>query len=426
VKIYCSGIGGIGLSAYAALQNANGHGVLGSDRTESELLAKLREQGISVSLNQDGTFIPEDADLFVYSEAIAKDAPERLCAQELKIRSISYFKALGELSRDYKVIAVCGTHGKSSTVAMAARVLIDSGKDPTVVVGTKLKELDGANWRKGDSDLFLLEACEYRGSFLNLSPDIILMTNVDGDHFDAFASQEEYQETFVEFLKLLPGDAPVITHMDDPDCARVAKDSRNIINADELPLPSLNVPGKHMQENAQLVAVLAQVLDIDQEQARGALAKYQGCWRRMEVKGTYGEGITVIDDYAHHPKEIAATISAAKEVYPERRLVIAFQPHMHDRTLKLYDDFVTCFRGADLVVVTDVYDARSDVEKEKVDMEKFVLDIEKGSGVKTLYGGDLRKTESILKSDALQSNDILLCLGAGDITGMAGSLVSSV
>ncbi|MDP7247930.1 MAG: Mur ligase domain-containing protein, partial [Candidatus Peribacteraceae bacterium] len=152
MKIYCSGIGGIGLSAYAAMQNANGHEVLGSDRAESELLNDLRSQGISISLNQDGTYIPEDVELFVFTEAMPKDAPEMVRARELGVKMQNYFEALGDLSLGFKVIAVCGTHGKSSTVAMAARVLIDAGVDPSVVVGTKLKELDGRNWRKGNSD----------------------------------------------------------------------------------------------------------------------------------------------------------------------------------------------------------------------------------------------------------------------------------
>ncbi|MDD5469613.1 MAG: Mur ligase domain-containing protein, partial [Candidatus Peribacteraceae bacterium] len=204
MKIYCSGIGGIGLSAYAFLQQKNGHTLLGSDRVESTMTAALSGEGIAVSCEQDGSHIPEDCDLFVYSEAIPQDAPERRKAAELGIRQCSYFQALGELSRDSRVIAVCGTHGKSSTTAMAAKVLMDAGQDPTVVVGTTSPDLGGQNWRKGGSDLFLLEACEYRRSFHHLSPDIILMTNADGDHFDAFASVEEYQQAFVDFLRLLP------------------------------------------------------------------------------------------------------------------------------------------------------------------------------------------------------------------------------
>ncbi|MBU0766595.1 UDP-N-acetylmuramate--L-alanine ligase [Patescibacteria group bacterium] len=424
MKIYCSGIGGIGLSAYAALQKANGHEVLGSDRAESDILKKLREQEISVALNQDGTFIPDDIDLFVYSEAIPKDAPERRRAEELGVKMQSYFQALGELSQNHTVIAVCGTHGKSSTVAMAARVLIEAGKDPTIVCGTKLKELDDSNWRKGESDIFLLEACEYRRSFLALHPNIVLMTNVDGDHFDAFDSVKDYQEAFIEFLKSVSMDGKIITHMEDYDCIRVSKESgKDTVDADVFPLSELSVPGRHMQQNAQLVLGLTQVLDIPQEDAIKSLSGYPGCWRRMEVKGEYGDGITVIDDYAHHPREIEATLEAMRSAYSDRRLVCVFQPHMHSRTLKLYEDFTKCFGQADIVVITDVYDARSDVDKEKVNMSAFIEDIARNSNVETIYGFDLLKTKSLLKEDILQSGNVLLCLGAGDITNLAGSLV---
>jgi len=426
MKIYCSGIGGIGLSAYAALQKSCGHEILGSDRSESELLNDLRSQDISVALNQDGTFLPEDLDLFVYSEAIPRDAPERLRAEELGVKSISYFQALGEFSRDYTVLAVCGTHGKSSTTAMAARVLIDSGIDPTIVVGTKLVELNGRNWRKGESDFFLLEACEYRRSFLNLSPNVVLLTNADGDHFDAFDSIEDYQKAFVDFLDLVPMDGAIYTHLSDPDCAKIASEVTRtpVHDVDIFPLPNLSVPGDHMRQNGQLVLGLAEHLGIEQESALISLKQYNGCWRRMELVGTTAADIPVIDDYAHHPREVQATIAAAREAHTGKRLVCVFQPHMHDRTIKLYKEFLQCFRGADLLLLTDVYDARSDVETDRVDMEKFVQDIRENSGVDARYSGDLSQTKSLLANEVLQKGDILLCMGAGDITSMARSFVA--
>jgi len=424
MNIFCSGIGGIGLSAYAAFRNAQGHTIAGSDCAKSALIEDLRSQGIAVTLNQDGSAVPGECDLFVYSEAIPNDAPERVRAQELGVPMQNYFQALGDLSRDKKVIAVCGTHGKSSTVAMAAHVLLDAQKDPSIIVGTKLRELDGKNWRCGDSDLFLLEACEYRRSFLALSPDIVLLLNADGDHFDAFASAEDYQRAFVEFLNLLPEDGIIITHLGDPGCeAIVRKLKREVRDIDGFPLPELATPGRHMQENAQLVLGLCELLAVPQEAAMQSLASYQGCWRRMEVRGVWGDGVTVIDDYAHHPRELSATIRAIAQEYDGHRLVCAFQPHMHDRTLKLYDGFVCCFQNAHLLVVSDVYDARSDVEKEHVDMQRFVDDIQKGSGIPVRYGGKLNATQKLLTMEILQPNDILLCLGAGDITKMAGRLV---
>lgn len=426
MTIFCSGIGGIGLSAYASLRRAEGHRVIGTDRSDSALLEDLRSQGIEIVLNQDGSAIPDDCSLFVYSEAIPVDAPERKRASELGIPMQSYFHALGEISKSYRVVAVCGTHGKSSTTAMAARVLIDAGLDPTVVVGTKVPELGGRNWRKGKSSLFLLEACEYRRSFHFLSPTIVLMTNADGDHFDAYKDLAEYQAAFVEFLKKLPEDGVVITHGDDADSLRIATESGHaIINADQLPLPELNVPGAHMRQNARLVAALAENLEIPQEKAKKSLLEFAGTWRRMEVKGQRDDGVTVVDDYGHHPKEIRATLSAMKEAYPTRRRVCVFQPHTHDRTIKLYDDFLTSFTDCDLLVITDVYEARKDIETAKVDIKKFEADLQAKSGVMCVYTGSLQDTEETLKKELMKPNDVLICMGAGDITRLADTMVRS-
>lgn len=426
MKIFCSGIGGIGLSAYAALQRAQGHEVFGSDRADSALLQDLRSQGITVSLAQDGSALPADLDLFVYSEAVPVDAPERVLAAQRGVRSLSYFHALGELSAGYRVIGVCGTHGKSSTTAMTARMLIACGLDPTVVVGTKVPELGGRNFRIGKSDLFLVESCEYRRSFHFLSPAIVLMTNVDGDHFDAYADVAEYQQAFVDFLARLPADGAVITHGSDADCARVAQQSgRRVVDADAQPLVPLAVPGRHMQQNAQLSLALAAELGVAHDAAVAALAGFAGTWRRMEVKGTILDDVVVVDDYAHHPVEIRATLQAMRSAHPHRRIVVAFQPHTHDRTLKLYDDFVTAFVDADVVVVPGVYNARKDIEHGSVDVPRFVSDLAAGSAVEALETAGLDAAREQLLRQVLRPHDLLVCMGAGDITSLAQRLVAA-
>jgi UDP-N-acetylmuramate--alanine ligase len=435
MKIYCSGIGGIGLSAYAAMQKANGHQVMGSDRGESALIQDLRSQGIEVFLSQDGSHVPSDAELFVYSEAVPEDAPERLKAAEYGIRAISYFAALGELSKDRFVIAVCGTHGKSSTTAMAARVLIKAGKDPSVIVGTKVPELGqtspdglrpagGRNWRKGSSDLFLVEACEYRRSFHYLSPDLILVTNVDGDHFDAYADLQEYQEAFAEFFRLLPEDGVVIGHLDDAQSEAVIRGGgHDAVDADTVPLPEVGVPGEHMRQNARLALAMAMKLGIPEQAARSALKGFAGTWRRMERKGTGKHGGPVIDDYGHHPVEIRATLAAVREAYPGKRIVCVFQPHMHDRMRKLYDEFLTSFTDCDVVVVTDVYSARLKPGEELVDLPKLVADLARVSGKEVINGESLEQAERMLPG-ILKPEDVLVCMGAGDITNLAGRLVA--
>ncbi len=423
MKIYCSGIGGIGLSAYASLQKLSGHEVLGSDRSDSALLDDLRSQGIKVFLDQSGAAVPKGCDLFVYSEAIPPSAPEREKAEEYGIEQHSYPSAVGNLSRGKNLICVCGTHGKSSTTAMVARLLIETGKDPTVVVGTKLKELGGRNWRQGKSDLFVLEACEYRHSFHHYSPRIILLTTCDGDHYDFYKNKDEYIQSFVTFVQKLPEDGILITHLSDPDCKRVADEAgRTVVDADSLPMIRLQTPGKHMQRNSQLALSLAELLGIHLEDAIRAVSGYAGSWRRMEYKGKYQKGQPVVDDYAHHPVEIRATLQALKEQYAPRRLVCVFQPHTHDRTLKLYEDFTACFRDANLLIVTDVYEARKDIETGTVDMDAFITDIQKNSDTQVLKGGSLAAIAKILPSITTEA-DVIVCMGAGDITDLADKLV---
>lgn len=425
MKIYCSGIGGIGLSAYAAHQAARGHTVLGSDKSDGPLLEDLRDLGVQVFLRQDGSCVPSDCDLFVYSEAIPADAPERARARDFGIPSQSYFHALGQLSNDAFVIAVCGTHGKSSTTAMVAKMLIDAGKDPDVVVGTKMTELGGRNWRRGESGIFVVEACEYRRSFHYLSPDIVLMTNVDGDHFDAFADVDEYREAFVTFLKRLPGDGCVITHGADADCVAVAQASgKEMIDADADPSPDLGVPGEHMRENGRLVLALARRLGIDASVARESLRTFRGTWRRMEIKGQTSAGAIVIDDYAHHPKEIRATLRAVREGNPGRRVVCVFQPHTHDRTLKLYDDFLDSFSDADMVVIPDVYNARTDIETAAVDVPRLCADIAARSGTVCIDGRGLDATLELIEG-MHKSADVLVIMGAGNVTWLAADLAAS-
>lgn len=423
MKIYCSGIGGIGLSAYAAHQLERGHEVYGSDRSDSAIVQQLRELGAHISLNQDGSYVPSDSDLFVYSEAVASDHPERIRARDFHIPTQSYFHALGELTHDAFVIAICGTHGKSSTTAMVGKMLIDAGKDPSIVVGTRMKELDGRNWRKGKSDLFVVEACEYRKSFHYLSPDIVLMTNVDGDHFDAFSSIEEYQAAFVTFLKRLPQDGVVILHGNDRDSLSVTETSeRTMINADLQDTIVTGAPGNHMRQNALLVAALGKHLHIHHDVIVKSLAEFTGTWRRMEVKGETKNGVTIIDDYAHHPVEIRATLQAMREVYQSKKIICVFQPHTHDRTLKLYDEFTKAFSDADLVIIPDIYVARQDIETDSVDMSHFVNDIARNSAVDCLNGRGLQETVAFLEART-QKGDLVILMGAGSISTLADQLL---
>ncbi len=425
MKIYCSGIGGIGLSAYAAQMRARGHEVSGSDRSDSATVEDLRSQGVKVILIQDGSGVGDDVDLLVYSEAIPVDAPERAKAKKLGIRQISYFAALGELTKGTTLIAVCGTHGKSSTTAMTAKVLIEAGLDPNIVVGTKLKELSGRNWRRGSGNLWVVEACEYRRSFLYLSPSIILVTNADGDHFDAFKDQSDYEFAFQEFFSKLPSGGVIIAHGGDAQVQNIIKHAeKEGIDADREPLATLATPGQHMRSNAQLVLALSRHLGLSEDDSRRSLSTFSGTWRRMEMKGVTKDGVTVIDDYAHHPTEIRATLSAMREAYPGHRLICAFQPHTHDRTLKLWKDFAQSFKDADVVLVTDIYDARPDRDAAKANVNELAAAIGKSCRCESKASGSVKETETLLRSDILKHDDILITMGAGTITDLATAMLA--
>ncbi len=424
MNIFCSGIGGIGLSAYACHRKKQGHHVSGSDKNDSPLIADLRSQGIEVSLMQDGSALPDSLDLLVYSEAIPDTAPERLKAAQRGIRQISYFKALGEMTQNTKLIGVCGTHGKSSTTAMAARVLIELGADPSVVVGTKLKELDGRNWRRGAGEWWVVEACEYRRSFHFLSPEIILVTNADGDHFDAYKDIEDYQAAFIEFFKRLPKDGVIIAHGADDQVTRLARASgKRMIDADEQPLIALKTPGLHMQQNARLVLALADHLTLDAGKAAAALGSYAGSWRRLETKGAMPNGALVIDDYGHHPVEIKATLSAMRTGYPGKRILCVFQPHTHDRTLNLWDDFAHSFSRADIIFVTDIYDARPDIDQQKADVGQLAQAIRDAGGKEVIVTPALADAERAVRA-AAGKDDVVITMGAGNITKLSDALVS--
>ncbi len=327
--------------------------------------------------------------------------------------------------KGYKVIAVCGTHGKSSTTAMAARMLMLNGYDPTVVVGTKMKELEGRNWRKGRSDYLVLEACEYRRSFLHYAPSIVLFTNCDGDHFDYYESIEDYHSAFLQFFRGMDKDGTIVCHglsMEDVSIAK--KSGRNIVDADQYPLISLQTPGYHMQQNAQLVLGLADVLNIPQQETREAVQGYAGSWRRMEKKGVVND-VTIIDDYAHHPTEIRATLQAMRSAYPGQRIVTVFQPHTHDRTKKLYQEFLTCFRDTDLLIIPDIYVARNDIETDTVSVKTLAEDIARSSNIQVIDGISMDNTEHLLLTNILRKGDVLLCMGAGTVTNLAAKMASS-
>lgn len=356
MKIYCIGIGGIGLSALARYYKHQGHTVSGSDIADSEIDAALRNEGIDVAIGHDASHITPDIDLVVFTIAIAPDNEEYARAKELAVPCLNYAEALGEITKEKKTIAVCGTHGKTTTTAMTYYALKACGIHPTVIIGSLLAE-SGTNFVPGDSEYLVVESCEYRRSFLNLHPTHIVVTNIDADHLDYYKDLDDVHSAFQSFAEKLDPGGLLVTH-DNVSLETKGKK----IDADSIERKSieLSVLGVHNQANAQLVLALVGALGLDTEAAREGLRRFPGTWRRLEYKGTTAHGVAVYDDYGHHPVEIKATLDALREKYPqtEYALHIFFQPHLHSRTKAFFEDFVNVLAEADFVSLMPIYKAR--------------------------------------------------------------------
>lgn len=400
-NVFFVGVGGIGISALARLFKANGKNVSGSDRNASPLTEELKAEGIELFIGHSENQLPKGTDLLIYSEAVSLDNPELEKAAELGIPVMNYFQALGKVAESYHLVAVSGTHGKTTTTAMLGLILERAGLDPTVIVGTKVKEFGNKNIRIGASELMLVEACEYRRNFLSLQPDLLGILNVELDHLDYFKSFEDYEAAFHE----------------------LSNRSKETVWPDDVAEyeGEVGVPGWHNLMNAGMAANLARKLGVAEEVISSALADFKGTWRRFEYRGTCG-GALVYDDYAHHPSEIQATLQAAREKHPEVRITAVFQPHQYSRTAKLLDAFAESFEDADEVIIPNIYEARDSMEdKHAVSAESLVEEIS-AHHENVQFGNGLEKTANYLLETA-QDGDLILVMGAGDITHMIPMLL---
>lgn len=419
MKIHFVGIGGIGTSALAQLCLARGDEVSGSDMCETEIFPALREKNIQLFTEQKAENVENDIDVLVYSEAVPIDNPERMRAAELGRRQYSYFEYLGKVAENYKVIAVAGTHGKTTTTAMIARAMQEVDFDPSVIVGTTLKEFDGSNFHLGTDPWLVVEACEYRENFRFLSPDIALLTSVEHDHFDAFPTEEDYFSAFEKFVK---NAKLVIYHQDDMGAEKALKNYKGAHLA--MPRQSehsweylLKVNGQYNYDNATLALALASQLELNTEDFKRGLSLYTGAGRRQEFLGKKN-GVMIYDDYAHHPSEIRALLQGFRNKFPSSKLGIIFEPHQHSRTLALLEEFVEVLPLADKVGLFPIYPAR-DTEKDKKEMpdEKFRASVPNTVAI--------NKKEDAQKFIAqFSSGDIVIFCGAGNISGFARELLS--
>ena len=439
-RIHFVGIGGIGMSGLAEILQKHGFAVSGCDAKASSTTSKLQSEGIHVNTGHAATHAHE-CDALVVSSAIRKDHPELLEARGRKIPVVRRAEMLGEIVRRNRSVAVSGTHGKTSTSAMAAMVLSEGGLDPTLIVGGVLRNLD-SNAKLGKSDLLVVEADEYDRSFLALWPQIAIATNIDADHLDCYQDLDDIREAFRQFLERVPFYGLVIGCADDPYVAEImrhidrrvmrygVRDEAELrpgairytergstftveLNREPLGIVELRVPGLHNILNALAAIAAGLELGVPFDTIAAALSRYEGVERRFQLLGEFN-GAVIVDDYAHHPTEIRATLEAARGSYPDRRIVALFQPHLYSRTRDFFDQFAESLSIADAVLVTPIYPAREE-PMPGVD-SRLILDAARRRGA-----GNIALTEDgddallLHLRELLRPGDIFLTLGAGDV-----------
>lgn len=421
-KVFFLGIGGVGISALARLLHSRGVEVLGSDITEAEVTLSLKKLGIDIVIGQSLNLIPNDVDLVVYTNALKKYEPELLEKIKEKFKAKSYPELLGEVAKGLKIVAVSGSHGKTTTTAMIATVLTDLGLDPTVVVGSLLTR-EKINFIDGKSDLCVLEADEYERAFLNYYPTILVINNIDLDHLDYFKDLLDIQSAFRELATRVPKDGVIICNRSDEKVSSVISGlDTQIIDYTQISSGGINLklPGAHNVSNAKVALAVADFLNLDRSDVIKSLNTFEGTWRRFEYKGKTKSGAIVYDDYAHNPQKIQALITGTREKFPDKKITVVFQPHLFSRTKTLFDGFVKSLSLADRVIIAPIFAAREH-DDGSVSHESLVETI-KNNGGEASAAKDFKDIEEIVKKSC-GNKDVVLVVGAGDIYKVAEELV---
>ncbi|MDD2870663.1 MAG: UDP-N-acetylmuramate--L-alanine ligase [Candidatus Gracilibacteria bacterium] len=433
-KIYIIGIGGIGISALARYYLTQSFTVYGSDKSSSELIEKLKDEGINITIGENPELINNDFDLVIYSEAIPENNSERKKALSIGIETISYPKALAKIANQKKLITIAGTHGKSTTTSMTSLILKNSDIDFTSIVGTLIKEFGNKNfYHRRDTqeqEYFVIEACEYKKSFLNYKPTVGIITNIELDHIDYYKNLDNYIEAFKEYLEnILPGGFAIING-EDTNCKKLIG-LRTDINYIEIykehysyngqllqyPIIDIKVPGEHIKFDSKIAYVIGHMIGINDKTIIDSLEKYSGVWRRMERIGTTVHNNILISDYGHHPTEISLTLKSIKESNLDKKILTIFQPHQYSRTIELIEDFKNCFKYTDKLIIPNIYESRdTETDKQKIDTQKFVELINHKDKID---GKGLNNTLKLIEEfDKNNSGAIILLLGAGDIDNL--------
>ncbi len=417
------GIGGIGMSALAQLLISQGKEVSGSDRDASPVTALVAEKGAVVTIGHDQDAMPRDTELVIYSDSVPASNPEREHAQARGIPELSYFEALGEVSRSMRTIAIAGTHGKTTTTAMLAKILDYAEKRPTAIVGSIVRDFPGraggSNFLAGREDLLVVEACEYRDHLLKLSPEILVITNIELDHTDYFPTLEAVQETFRRAAEKVPSHGCIVTNPYDPVIAAVLGNAKApVIDYTTQTVPEIAQIGEFNRMNARAAKAAARAAfpHLQEEFTDKALIDFKGSWRRFEYKGETPQGALVYDDYAHHPTAIEKTILAARGEFPDKQIVVVFHPHLYSRTRDLFAGFVGALSLADRIILAPIYAAREENTSE-ISSQKLAVAINAmNPHVQALPNFDTIRTELLATTG---SNDLIIMMGAGDIYKLA-------
>ncbi len=433
-NIHFIGIGGIGISAIARMMLADGKSVSGQDMQDSEIIADLKSAGADITIGQSFENIPEGTELVVYTIAIEYYDPELFNKlQEQKDFSIRSYPQMLHLVTDHKyTIAIAGTHGKTTTTAMIGYALRGIGKDPSMIVGSLIQQDPSStsgqartNYWAGKSDLFVVEACEYRRSFLNIKPNILVITNIEADHLDYYKDIADIQSAFHELVMSVPDGGYIICNPNDEIVAKVLVgtmahiiDYTRFFN-DNL---KLKIPGLHNKYNAACALAVIDALAFDKSEATNKLADFPGTWRRFEYKGALSSGTKVYDDYAHHPTEIKASLQGFRELYPSSsgyKVTVVFQPHLFSRTKSLLDEFAHSFAEADNVLILPIYYAR---EVDDGTVSSHTLSDAIGS-IASGYD-DFEQAKKYLMNMNLGDKDILVTMGAGEAFKVGDTLLN--
>lgn len=453
-KIHMIGIGGVSMSGIAMILKKDGFEVTGSDKNYGDMIDTLEKNGIPVYIGSNADLV-KDADVVVYTSAINQHDPEFVRAKSLGIPTYERAKFLGLLLTSYaKPICISGTHGKTTTTSMVSSIFIDAKMDPNVQVGSRYAKLNNTNYRLGNSEYFILEACEYVDSFLNFPHHCATILNIEAEHLDYFSDIEDIKKSFKKFILMLPENGMLVINQDDTHCMEVLDDVKDELQRRNVRIfkfslsdPDayiyaknfscnmkgfysfdvtdprdgktynfyLTVPGIHNVYDALAAITTSLAYGIDFKHMQKSLSKFCGASRRFEYKKTIAKDVELFDDYAHHPTEIKATLAAAKQK-EHNRVIAVFQPHTYSRTKELLQDFAHAFVDADIVYLMDIYAAR-EVDDGTIS-SKDVADLVNKNGTKAYYIPTLEKISEEVKK-VIEPGDIVLSIGAGTVTHLA-------